>query len=160
MTTGTKIVIVSGQDFSVPVETDNEAIRQQLVSMGFADVASASIKKGTREVNGETVETVEFEKRAGTKGLDGNDLVQVLQALPEVALPRRSVRLPQAARAIIRRLRRGEITLAELADSADIQLVLDRATMYRPALSEEGRRLCERIRDIPAAAAPSSPLGW
>lgn len=64
----TKIVIVAGQEFSVPASTDNEAIRAQLKSMGFADVASATIKTGKRTVGGVETATVEFVKQAGTKG--------------------------------------------------------------------------------------------
>ena len=48
----TKIVIVAGQEFSVPADTPNEAIRTQLTSMGFADVASATIQTGTRTIDG------------------------------------------------------------------------------------------------------------
>jgi Fe2+ transport system protein FeoA len=63
-TPATKIVIVAGSRFSVPAETDNEAVRQQLLAMGFADVASATIKTG--DEGGQA--TVEFVKKAGTKG--------------------------------------------------------------------------------------------
>jgi hypothetical protein len=62
----TKIIIVAGSRFSVPFETDNEAVRQQLLAMGFADVASADVRVGNEA--GQV--TVEFVKKAGTKGSD------------------------------------------------------------------------------------------
>lgn len=64
----TKIIIVSGQEFSVPAETDNEAVREQLKQMGFTDVATATLTKGKRLIDGVEIETVEFVKKAGTKG--------------------------------------------------------------------------------------------
>ena len=63
MTTGTaltKIVIVAGQEFSVPADTDNEAIRQQLLAQGFADVEEATIQAGKKTVDDLEYETIEF----------------------------------------------------------------------------------------------------
>lgn len=68
MTTATdKIIIVSGQEFRVPADTDNEAIRTQLKA-NFPDVGNATIQTGKREIDGITYETIEFVKKAGTKG--------------------------------------------------------------------------------------------
>jgi len=69
MTTTEKIVIVSGQEFRVPADTDNEAIRNQLKS-NFPDVANATVQKGKREIDGVEYDTIEFVKKAGTKGTD------------------------------------------------------------------------------------------
>jgi hypothetical protein len=62
-----KIVIVSGQEFRVPADADHEAIRNQLTA-SFPDVGTATIQKGTRTIDGIRYETIEFVKKAGTKG--------------------------------------------------------------------------------------------
>ncbi len=70
MTTATdKIIIVSGQEFRVPADTDNEAIRNQLRA-NFPDVGNATIQTGTKSIDGVEYQTVEFVKKAGTKGTD------------------------------------------------------------------------------------------
>jgi len=70
MTTATdKIIIVSGQEFRVPATTDNEAIRTHL-KPNFPDVGNATIQTGTRTIDGVAYETIEFVKKAGTKGTD------------------------------------------------------------------------------------------
>lgn len=154
MTTGTtKIVIVSGQEFSVPADTDNEAIRTQLSGMGFADVAAATIQKGKRTVDGQDVETIEFVKKAGTKGMEGADLVQLLARVPPAAPPRRR----SAGDELLTRLINGQLTIAEaLADNGDmIDNVLVACREYAPRQSQ-GALLCaksDRIPAVPAAAA-------
>jgi len=113
----TKIVIVSGQEFSVPSETDNEAIRTQLAGMGFTDVASATISKGKRTIEGVEHETVEFVKKAGTKGLDGAELAELLGSVPRASLDRMSGGLSRAQRLLLDRLVTNQLTIDEaLAD--------------------------------------------
>ncbi|MBK8200247.1 MAG: hypothetical protein IPK75_18020 [Acidobacteria bacterium] len=142
----TKIVIVAGQEFSVPAATDNEAIRQQLLAMGFTDVAGATVQKGARD----GTETVEFVKRAGTKGLRGADLARQLAAAP------RSPRTPWSSTAngaLLDRLMREQMTIGEaLATEEAIRAGLEEAAdgHRRPS---EGAALCARVDRVPAIAS-------
>ncbi|MFV9506902.1 MAG: hypothetical protein AB4911_20310 [Oscillochloridaceae bacterium umkhey_bin13] len=63
-----KLVLVEGQTFVVDATIDNETIREHLIRQGFANLAGAEIRTGTRQHQGQTVPTVDFIKRAGTKG--------------------------------------------------------------------------------------------
>ncbi|MFN8504332.1 hypothetical protein [Kouleothrix sp.] len=63
-----KLVIVEGQTFVVDATIDNETIREHLIRQGFANLAGAEIRTGARQHQGQTVPTVDFIKRAGTKG--------------------------------------------------------------------------------------------
>jgi hypothetical protein len=151
-TQATKIVIVSGQEFSVPADTDNEAIRQQLAGMGFADVAAATIQKGKRTVDGQELETIEFIKKAGTKGLDGVELAALLARVPPSKAPGRR----NGGDELLYRLINGELTIAEaLADNGDmIDNTLIAAREYSPRQSQ-GAQLCslsDRLSAVPAAA--------
>lgn len=98
-TPATKIVIVSGQEFSVPLETDNEAIRKQLAGMGFADVASATIQTGKRQVDGQDVQTIEFVKKAGTPRRAAFSEHERSNAVPH-ARPTRRGRVSRACRLV------------------------------------------------------------
>lgn len=152
-TATTKIVIVSGQEFSVPIETDNEAIRQQLAGMGFADVAAATIQKGKRTVEGQDIETIEFVKKAGTKGLDGAALAALLGSVPPAPPPSRR----SAGDELLTRLINGDLTIAEaLADNGDlIDNTLVAAREHTPRQSQ-GAQLCaksDRLPAVPVAAA-------
>ncbi len=63
-----KLVIVEGQRFLVAAGIDNETIRQHLIRQGFANLAGAEIRSGTVQHDGRTLATVDFIKKAGTKG--------------------------------------------------------------------------------------------
>lgn len=63
-----KLVIVEGQAFVVDATIDNETIREHLIRQGFANLAGAEIRTGTRQHHDKTLPTVDFIKRAGTKG--------------------------------------------------------------------------------------------
>lgn len=63
-----KLVIVEGQRFLVAAGTDNETVRQHLIRQGFANLAGAEIRPGTAQHDGRTLATVNFIKKAGTKG--------------------------------------------------------------------------------------------
>ena len=63
-----KLVIVEGQRFLVAAGIDNEMVRQQLIRQGFANLAGAEIRTGTAQHDGRTLATVDFIKKAGTKG--------------------------------------------------------------------------------------------
>jgi len=156
-TATTKIVIVAGQEFGIPVETDNEAIRAQLLAMGFADVAKpAEIKVGTREVDGQTVQTVEFIKKAGTKGLGGADLAQLLAELPRSSLgPLMGITSAQ----LLGRLFDEQMTVGELlaSEGALRHALHESAGGYRR--QSEGAAVCARVDHAPAAPC-ATPLGW
>jgi hypothetical protein len=63
-----KLVLVEGQRFLVATGIDNETIRQHLIRQGFANLAGAEIRPGTAQHDGRTLATVDFIKKAGTKG--------------------------------------------------------------------------------------------
>lgn len=63
-----KLVIVEGQRFLVAASIDNETVRQHLIRQGFANLAGAEIRTGTAQHDGHTLATVDFIKKAGTKG--------------------------------------------------------------------------------------------
>lgn len=155
----TKIVIVSGQEFSVPAETDNEAIRTQLSGMGFADVASATITKGTRDVDGQKVETIEFVKKAGTKGMYGADLVALLDHVPAAKITRQGS-INRSSRALLDRLNNQQLTFGDaLADGGHaIDEALIACSEYQSS-SNEGAVLCDPCDHLPAVAA-AAPCGW
>lgn len=157
----TKIVIVSGQEFSVPAATDNEAIRQQLSGMGFADVAAATIQKGKRQVDGQEVETIEFVKKAGTKGLDGAGLAQLLDTLPQSTLPPPVVIGPNAEQAhLLQQLWDGELSFADALDhEPELAQALDACGEVAPPHSQEGAALCRTLDQLVAAPC-AAPVAW
>lgn len=63
-----KLVLVEGQRFIVDAAVADETVRQHLIRQGFAQLAGAEIRAGTAEHDGRTLATVEFIKKAGTKG--------------------------------------------------------------------------------------------
>lgn len=151
-TPATKIVIVAGQEFAVPAETDNEAIRAQLLTMGFADVASATIQKGNRD----GTETIEFVKKAGTKGLDGAALAGLLANLPPADIVQRHGLSTADADALFA-VAVGSLTIdAALTRDVTATLMIAR-DMNRSQTPEE--QLCATIASTPAVAAPVA-LGW
>jgi hypothetical protein len=161
-TAETKIVIVAGQEFSVPAATDNEAIRGQLTSMGFADVASAEIKLGTKKVGEETYQTVEFIKKAGTKGLGGAELARLMEQIPIARLPAAPLSGPDRAQAaLLRSVMEGGLTIdAALDMGTTLDAALDACQPSFSTPSTEGAQLCSRLDTLPAVAAPAAPSGW
>lgn len=157
----TKIVIVSGQEFSVPAETDNEAIRTQLAGMGFADVASATIQTGKRQVEGQEVQTIEFVKKAGTKGMDGAGLYGLLSTLPPSALPRPAAYGPNAEQSqLLMRLWDGELTFADaISHVADLTKALDACYEQPPSKGTKGVALCRTLDQLVAVAC-AAPVAW
>lgn len=158
----TKIVIVAGQEFSVPADTDNEAIRQQLTQMGFADVASATIQKGTREIDGVKHETIEFVKKAGTKGLDAAELAELLTRMPPAPLPALVIYGPSFEQAtLLSRLAAGELTFADaLALEAQLAPALEAAYDTPPMPRQEGAALCSTLDGLAPVAADGVSFGW
>jgi hypothetical protein len=155
----TKIVIVAGQEFSVPANTDNEAIRQQLTSMGFADVASATIQKGTRDVDGVKTETIEFVKKAGTKGMDGAELAALLADVPPAPLGQQTHGLTSAQHALLTRLLNERLTIHEAIGSAEATATIDQALgdgVTYPHRTTQGGMQCAPIDALPVVAACAS----
>jgi hypothetical protein len=139
----TKIVIVAGQEFAVPVETDNEAIREQLKHMGFADVANATVQTGKKD---DGTPTIEFVKKAGTKGLEPRDLVAVFASVP--AAPVNQLTAPAAR--LITQLTTCELTWDDaLTHHVDALL----AHVEGCAFTSTGAALCTRL-SLPAVAVP------
>lgn len=142
-TTTSKIVIVAGQQFSVPADTDNEAIRQQLIGMGFADVQNATVKEGKQ---GETP-TIEFVKKAGTKGLfTPAELAARLRTVPPVR--------HKDAAGIVSQLLNEQLTFEEALDNN-----MAMAALNTLATNSKGVRLCQRLDQLPAVATPAG-RGW
>ena len=167
----TKIVIVSGQEFSVPAATDNEAIRQQLSGMGFADVAAATIQKGKRQIDGQEVETIEFVKKAGTKGMDGAGLAQLLATVPPTTLPatRRYGPTNEQA-ALLADLSEGDLTFEQaitLADHQASRWICEPLRLLDCCQESDGGvalvvTTAERARDLaqPAAVRYAASVMW
>jgi hypothetical protein len=156
----TKIVIVSGQEFSVPSDTDNEAIREHLKGSGFPDVAAATIQTGTRTIDGALVQTIEFVKKAGTKGLSGAELAQLLSAVAPSAIERTPHGLDRAGAALIRHLIDGQLTIGQALANEDILMAaLLKCESRSYEISNEGARLCERI-DRVSAVPCAVPCAW
>jgi hypothetical protein len=157
----TKIVIVSGQEYAVPADTDNEQIRTQLTGMGFADVASAAIQKGKRTVEGQEVETIEFVKKAGTKGLDGRELAQLLGSVPAATLPtirRYGPTAPQAA--LLSDLADGMLTFEQaIGLGTELEQSLDACCEQPPSPSQKGVTLCRTLDQLIAVPCVA-PVDW
>lgn len=168
----TKIVIVSGQEFSVPSDTETETIRQQLVSMGFADVASATPQKGKKTVDEVEYETIEFVKKAGTKGLDGRAFAALLAQVPKLPVTPDGQLTTDEARLLGRLateyMTYGEALNSPLADVLGAIACFPEDEEYADDDDEdegcggyqrlsEGVKLCTLIDRLPAVAVPSAP---
>lgn len=160
-TASTKIVIVAGQEFSVPADTPNEAIRTQLTSMGFADVAAATIQTGTRTIDGVETPTIEFVKKAGTKGLDAAGLAALLERVPPTNAVPHVAGLTRAQTRLLARLMSGDLTCDQaLAAQDDLRTLLDTVAAHEGGYAtREGGRLCQQIDALPAVAA-AAPSAW
>jgi hypothetical protein len=159
-TPATKIVIVSGQEFSVPADTDVEAIRSALKG-DFPDIATATIQKGTREIAGVTYETVEFVKRAGTKGLGAGDLAQLLRLVPSQLRQATGPGKPQVLRALLT----GQLTASEAVAQVDALLAAiaeyGTASWGRAGFATQEVRACVQLLDtLQPVAAPCAPRSW
>lgn len=158
-----KIVIVSGKEFLIDTAVDNEAIRQHLAN-NFPDVAGATVVEGTRVVEGVSYKTVEFVKKAGTKGMEGGDLAALLRQVPrDMADDDRPVLSAVEYRWLLAlqegRLTFGDVTSMEQAEIVTASISGSRSDSY----SQQHERvvLCQKIDNLPAAAVGSDlPLGW
>jgi hypothetical protein len=156
----TKIVIVSGQEFSVPFATDNEAIRTQLAGMGFADVASATIQTGKRTVAGQDVQTIEFVKKAGTKGLDGMGLAALLGSLAPAPLPTVRCYGPTTEQAaLLADLADGDLTFDQVLCLPDLDAAFNACYEEPPTRSTKGAALCTTLDHLVATVC-AAPVVW
>lgn len=154
-----KIVIVAGQEFTVPAAASDGDIRQTLVAQGFADVASAEIKKSSRD----GVPVIEFVKKAGTKGLSGPALAELLRRTPVAGDARGLPDVAGAARDALRRLAGGRYTIGEALDEPALgellQMLADEAEADEGHLITQENTLCDTLDQLPAAAA-AVPCAW
>jgi hypothetical protein len=153
-----KIVIVAGQEFTVPATAADNDIRQTLVAQGFADVASAEIKRSKRD----GVEVMEFVKKAGTKGLTGPDLAALLRRTPPAAGDDTLPGVTGTARDALRRLTAGRYTIGEaLHDPAfgELLQLLEETDEASPITTTEEVKLCDTLDRLPAVAA-AAPCAW
>lgn len=146
----TKIVIVAGQRFPVATEADNEAIRAQLVSQGFADVQNAEIKLGKDKETGQ--QTVEFVKKAGTKGLAPSALVERLRRVPVAHTPITIINDMQ----LVNKLLDERLTFEEAVEDDRLQNALRNLSAY---VEPKGARLCRSL-DALSPVADRAPHGW
>lgn len=153
--TTAKIVIVAGQSFAVDAATDNEAIRAQLLGMGFADVAKpAEIKLGT---TADGTVTVEFIKKAGTKGAGGLTPVALAEALrrtPHAPNPRDHGEDP-----LVRRLLAGTLTCADALDFLTANVLEEAHFPDDARTTTEEFALCDRLDHL-SAIADIAPSAW
>jgi hypothetical protein len=147
----TRIVIVSGNEYSVPIEATEKDLREHL-SGNFPDIANATLQKGTRVVDGIKYETWEFVKRAGTKGLSGSELAAALVGVPPVPV----APLPQVLARQLRELSAGTLSI-EAALAADLPAVL--AALPESSLKIAGMTLCQQLDAMQPAPAPAT-CGW
>lgn len=145
----TKIVIVSGQEFSVPATATIDELRTHLASM-FPEVASATVQKGTKTIDGIAYETIEFVKRAGTKG--AANLAPLLAEIPPLRLsPPRTATI-----ALLESLRAQSCTIVAALD-ADLPTIL--ATMPESSLRISGATLCAQLDSLPPVAVDDE-VAW
>jgi hypothetical protein len=153
-----KIVIVSGQEFHVPAAAADNDIRQTLVAQGFADVASAEIKRTKRD----GVEVMEFVKKAGTKGLTGPALAQLLRRTRVAGDERGMPAVGNAAKDALRRLAAGHYTIGEALHDQGLgellELLGEQETTETIQTTEEVR-LCDTLDRLPAVA-DAAPCAW
>jgi hypothetical protein len=146
-----KIAIVDGQEFSVPASIDDEALRNQLAAT-FPSVATASINKGTRRIDGVDYDTREFVKKAGTKG---SDLADALASVPPAQLVT-GPRVPRQIHALLS----GATTFGEAVslESFDLQTAIaDTSNVQDRA---QGEALCHALDQLAPVAADVLPAGW
>lgn len=131
----TKIVIVSGQEFSVPRDATEQDLRAHLATM-FPDVTNATVQQGTKTIDGVTYDTIEFVKRAGTKG--AADLTPLLPNIPALR-----VGGPSAATAsLLDRVRCGDCTIAEALAGTMHQVIANLPTSQQRIA---GATLCAQL---------------
>lgn len=148
----TKIVLVEGEQWSVPYDTPTDQVRENLAAT-FPGIRTATVRKGTTTIEGIVYETIEFTKQAGTKGQGGHPPHPLL---PLLQLRRRSAgTVPNHAHA--RMVRRGLLSF-EVA----LALPLFPPTPPRSPALMTGMRLCQRLETLSAVAAgPGLPVpGW
>lgn len=149
----TKIVIVSGQEFSVPAESTVDELRAHLASM-FPDVASATVQKGTKKLDGVTYETIEFVKKAGTKGAS---LSAQLAALLDEPLPIRIGGAESATAARLAQLRGGQLTIDEALNERLTAAL--KALPRQDGKTKNGGTLCSLL-DALSPVAGATPSDW
>jgi hypothetical protein len=112
----------------------------------FPDVASATVQKGTKKIDGVSYDTIEFVKKAGTKGALATDLSSLLAELPAIRIGTP----PQATTDLVRAVHTAQITIdAALAQGALTAI----QAMPRQDASQKGGVLCsllDAISPVPA----------
>lgn len=150
-----KIVIIAGREFSVAPDVPVETIRQQLVAAGFPDAASAEVKIGKRVVDGVEYQTVELIKKAGTKGLGGHELLNLLCEVPVSAMAM-APGLTDRQLDLLVRLDGGHLAAGEALERIDELLVALRRCSRSEYFQSDEENLCGRfdmLGAIPAAVS-------
>lgn len=145
----TKIVIVSGQEFSVPLDAKEEDLRAHLSSM-FPDVASATVQKGKKVIDGVEYQTIEFVKKAGTKGL-GPQIAGALDLVPALRVGALAAETAQ----LLRALDAGQLTIGD----ALAQNAADRIASVPTKAQYQGGQLCSLL-DALTPVAGRGPSAW
>jgi hypothetical protein len=145
-----KIVIVSGQEFQVPIESTVDELRQHLTTM-FPDVASATVQHGKKKIDGVEYPTIEFVKRAGTKGATGDELLAILAQVPAVRLDAP----PGESGNLIAQVCAGHATIGQALDGQ----VLARIAALPRRSHQNGGLLCSRLDDL-SPVPVADPPAW
>lgn len=147
----TRIVIVSGNEYQVPLAATEAELRNHLKTM-FPDVTNAMLQRGRRVVEGVEFETWEFVKRAGTKGATGGEMAALLAQVPPLPSPL----IGRNARELLDKYLRGVATIGEVVDGDLIGIVNALPTNNQ---IRNGGDLCRLVDMLPAA--PGSDItGW
>ena len=133
----------------MPATTTIDELRTHLASM-FPEVASATVQKGTKEIEGVKYETIEFVKKAGTKGSMGAEVAGLLATIPALRLGGP----PPAAAALLERISLG---LATIDEALEGQALAALAALPQREHTRNGGTLCSQLDAIipVAGAAPS-----
>lgn len=165
MSTAEKIVIVAGERFRVPADTATEAIRASLTPM-FPDVASATVKEGKETIEGVEMPTIEFVKKAGTKGgLTGEEVAALISAAAPARLPWKPGQRAEvhSLQAILNNLVAGHYTFGVLEDrafNARLETAIQGSNRKPDTATFEGNMLCANIAVLQPAASSADVCGW
>ncbi len=117
----------------------------------FPDVASATVQQGKKKIDGVEYPTIEFVKRAGTKGATADELLALLAHVPAVRLNAP----PGESGNLIALVLSGQATLGQALDSQ----VLARIAALPRRSHQNGGLLCSRLDDL-SPVPVADPPAW
>lgn len=163
-TPSTRIVVVSGNEYQVPLTATEAELRTHLAG-NFPDIANATLQKKHRDIEGVTYEVWEFVKRAGTKGATGAEIAALLAAtppLPTAPLSASEHRLMERLRESLRGSSywhpapKDRLTIGEALDG-NLRTIV--AKLPASGSTYTGGSLCSLLDTLPAVPG-SDTSGW